>query len=108
MFGVVCSVNKGYDRSAGHLPNLIDLFCLLLQLLRIAPLEFRPFLDVVGVPLAKLGTRGDVFQPRVDLGIGLLDAAGPKSLDQHPLPVFVGRRFVRSFKPYQRKVPPIS
>ena len=52
----------------------------------------------MGEPLAEGGAGGDVFEPEVDFGFCLGQAAGPEALDENALAVVGGWFFVGAFQ----------
>ncbi len=82
--------------------NRLEHFRFFIQLGKIASLELGPFLGVVRKPLAQLFAGRNVFQPQIDLGFVLAQAARLQPVNQNSRAVIGSRLGINPFRFDQR------
>jgi hypothetical protein len=82
VFGVAGSVEEGGGAAGDGLFEEGELWGEVFELGLVAGFELGPLGGVVGEPLAEFVAGGDFFEPEVDAGFLLGEAAGPEAVDE--------------------------
>jgi len=97
--------DERYPARPGACAQFVELFRVLVNLIRVSLSKRLPARGIMSKPLAQVGTGRDVFQPMVDGGVLLAKASGPQAVNQDPRAVASRRRVIGSlhFDIFSRK-----
>ena len=81
MFGVFCAVEESGGAFGGGLFEESELCGIVFELVFVAGFELGPFFGIVGEPLSQVIAGSDLFEPEIDVGLFLGEAARPEAID---------------------------
>jgi len=90
--------DERYPARPGACAQFVELFRVLVNLIRVSLSKRLPARGIMSKPLAQVGTGRDVFQPMVDGGVLLAKASGPQAVSQDPRAVASRRRVIGSLR----------